>query len=186
MDPKAAIIPITFIKDIFNAEDAAVLPVVDIIAFEAYGSSINLGRGYLGGRYSTEKVCIKSEFQGKVWYSRLEWIWAGGLYGSMFAGPSGTWVGEGLMLDGVDVRHPLFSDTSGDVEIRNLFDDVRSKRHCCVLNAGKGSDGATLRFTYGEQQGPVLQTTIRCGTGELSMIKVDDRRLTVMPPAAPR
>ncbi|WP_298666691.1 hypothetical protein [uncultured Methanofollis sp.] len=185
MDARAGIIPINFIKDIFNTGDMASLPVIDIIAFEGYGSLINLGRGYPGGRYSTEKVCIRSEYRGKVSYFRLDWIWAGGLYGSRFIGPTGTWEGGDFIIEDADVSRSPSRGASGDVEVRDLFDAARSRRHCCALKAVPRGDDLVLRFTYAEQQdpvqGPTLQTTICCRRDDPVMIKVNDARQSLVP-----
>jgi len=186
MGHKAAIIPIHVIKDLFNAEKTDSVPQVDVIAFEAYGSPIALGRGYLGGKYSTEKVCIRMDFQGKVHYYHLDWIWAGGIYGSRFTGPSDVWEGEDLMKDIVDVHRLPSPRSSGDVEVRDLFDAIRSQRHCCALNAGKRGDDLLLTFTYAEQedpaQGKALQTTIQCTMDSLALIKKKEARLNKASP----
>ncbi|MDD4254711.1 MAG: hypothetical protein PHP59_04970 [Methanofollis sp.] len=181
MEHKTAVIPITFIKDLFNAGKTTGLPVVDVVAFEAYGSLINLGRGYPGGRYSSEKVCIKMDFPGRIHYYRLDWIWAGGLYGSRFSGPSETWEGEDFVTDDAEVCYLPSLDTSGDAEFRDIFDASRSPRHRCALKAWKKGEDLVLRFTYAEQQEPVpglaLQTTIQCRTADPAMIKMEDARL---------
>lgn len=184
MDAKTAIIPITFITDIFNAGETASFPVVDIIAFEGYGSPINLGRGYLGGRYSTEKVCIKMDFEGKIQYYRLDWIWAGGLYGSRFRGPLETCGGEDFVTDNAGVRYS--PGTPGGAEIGDIFDAARSLRHSCALKAWKRGEDLVLSFTYAEQQeevpGRSLQTTIQCSTDDPLMIKKEDAHLNPSSP----
>jgi hypothetical protein len=188
MDAKTVVIPITFIKDVFNTGETASFPVVDIIAFEGYGSQINLGRGYPGGRYSSEKICIKMDFQGKTQYYRLDWIWAGGLYGSRFWGPSETWGGEGFVSDNVGVCYS--PDTPGGAEVGDIFDAARSPRHRCALKAWKRGEDLVLRFTYAEQQeegqGRALQTTIQWSTENPLMIKTGDARLNPSPPLHPQ
>lgn len=190
MDQNTGIIPITLIKDIFNTERAGSLPVVDVVAFEGYGSQINLGRGYPGGRYSSEKVCIILDFRGKIEYYRLEWIWAGGLYGSRFTGSFETWEGEEFVKNNAGVFYTPSQGTSGDAEIGDIFDAARSPRHLCALKAWKNGEDLVLRFTYAEQQDPIaglaLQTTLQCRTDNPAMIKMEDTRLKPSPSAVRR
>lgn len=180
MDQKAAILPITFIKDIFHAERTGCMPLVDVMAFEGYGSPINMGRGHFGGRYSTEKVCIKTGFQEKTYYYQLEWIWAGGLYGSRFTGPSDRC--EERFPKEINWRRLVTSqDNQREIEISDLFDAGQSGRHICALDAQKKDLNLILRFTYTEQQNLLqaiaIRTTIQCRMDNPEMIKIGDVRL---------
>lgn len=183
MEQKTTITPITFIKDIFHAERTSSVPLVDVIAFEGRGFPINLGRGHFGGKFSTEKVCITTRFQEKIQYYRLEWIWAGGLYGSRFTGPSERCEDEELTKERTWRSISPSQDATGEREIRDLFDADRSGRHFCALDAQKRDQDLILRFTYTEQQEPLqaiaLQTTLQCRTDNPEIIKIGDVRLNL-------